>query len=194
MVDGEPFDQTGAVARVREEALALGAGLASVPLWLHFSVDDVRLRYRRTYLGPLWMTLSMAFLVLSLGLLYSEFFGIATGQYLPYVGVSLICWLLISNIVNESAVTLVQNGDVIQNTPLPIAIFALRVVARNLVIHAHNIAILPFVYLVWPEYLTWNLLLILPGIALFTFGALPVAIAISLLGGGFATRARSSPT
>lgn len=170
---------------LREEGRALAAGVRATPLWLQVSFEDVRFRYRRTYLGPLWLTLSMAFLMLTLGLLYSGFFDVETRIYLPYVGVSLISWTLIAGIVNESAVTLGQNGHLIKNTPLPIAVFALRVVAHNLVIFAHNIAIVPFVYLAWPDYLNWHLLLFVPGMALFALNAVPVAIALSLLGGRF---------
>jgi len=73
MAEHLPSENADAASRLREEAKVFGSGLRAVPLWLHDSIDDVRSRYRRTYLGPLWMTLSMAFLKLTLGLLYCDF-------------------------------------------------------------------------------------------------------------------------
>ena len=44
-------------------------GFAAWPLWMMLGWSDIRQRYRRSTLGPLWITLSMAAFILLLGVL-----------------------------------------------------------------------------------------------------------------------------
>ena len=54
-------------------------------LWLLLGWQDIKQRYRRSMLGPFWLTISTAFMVASLGLVYSRIFGQAVAEYLPYL-------------------------------------------------------------------------------------------------------------
>ena len=49
-------------------------GIHAWRLWITLGWNDIALRYRRSVLGPLWMTLSMGILVISLGFIYSQIF------------------------------------------------------------------------------------------------------------------------
>ena len=44
----------------------LWAGLRAWRVWWIMSMDDIRQRYRRSVLGPFWITLSMGFFILIL--------------------------------------------------------------------------------------------------------------------------------
>ena len=57
---------------------------------------DIRNRYRGSVLGPFWLTLSTAVMVVGLGLLYSSLFKMELAGYLPFIAVSLIVWNMIS--------------------------------------------------------------------------------------------------
>ena len=52
----------------------LGCGVRRWPLWGRLGWTDILQRYRRSVLGPVWITLSMAVMVSSLGLLYAVLF------------------------------------------------------------------------------------------------------------------------
>ena len=43
--------------------------------WSTLAWNDVKLRYRRTTLGPLWITLGLGATVFSVGILYGVLFG-----------------------------------------------------------------------------------------------------------------------
>src|SRR5213080_4845234 len=51
------------------------SGFALWPLWLRLGWNDILQRYRRSVLGPFWLTASMAIMVISLGVLYAELFN-----------------------------------------------------------------------------------------------------------------------
>ena len=47
----------------------LGRGWDQRELWLHLGWQDIRQRYRRSVLGPIWITISMAVTAVALGIL-----------------------------------------------------------------------------------------------------------------------------
>ena len=49
-------------------------GFKQRELWGHLGWQDIKQRYRRSVIGPLWITLSMAITAIGLGLLYSQLF------------------------------------------------------------------------------------------------------------------------
>ena len=52
------------------------AGIAAWPLWTMLAWNDIRERYRRSVLGPFWITISMGMFITLLGVIYSKLFHI----------------------------------------------------------------------------------------------------------------------
>ena len=69
---------------------------------------DIRNRYRGSVLGPFWLSLSTAIMVVALGLLYSALFNLPLADYLPFLAVSLIIWGMISQIVGDACTSLTR--------------------------------------------------------------------------------------
>src|SRR6478609_5901458 len=66
-------------------SLDLYHGVVAWPMWSTVGWNDIRQRYRRSVLGPLWITLSMAVLIGSLGIIYSQVFRMDVKTYLPFL-------------------------------------------------------------------------------------------------------------
>src|ERR1700679_2205930 len=79
----------------------LTEGLKKWPIWLMLAYQDIKLRYRRSILGPFWLTLSIAITVYSMGYLYAHIFHIALEHYFPFLVAGMLSWNLISTIVTE---------------------------------------------------------------------------------------------
>src|SRR3979411_3014414 len=73
------------------------AGLASWRLWVRLGWNDILQRYRRSILGPFWLTASMAVMVIALGGLYSQLFNTPIHDFLPFLCVGLLVWNLMSS-------------------------------------------------------------------------------------------------
>lgn len=99
---------------------------------------DIRLRYRGSWLGPFWLSLSTGVMVTALGGLYPALFHVSAGDYVPYLAVSLILWSALVQLVADAAGTFVQQEAVIHAIRLPLAVHAARVVVRNLLALAHQ--------------------------------------------------------
>ena len=117
----------------------LQQGLASWRIWWNLGWQDIRLRYRRSQLGPLWITLSTAIMIYSMGFLYSRLFKIDLSTYYPYLATGLITWTFISSIILEANDAFVENAGFIKQTCLPFSIYILRLLMRNFIILLHNI-------------------------------------------------------
>ena len=67
----------------------LKKGLAQRELWLALGWQDIKQRYRRSTLGPLWITIATGVMALALGLLYSLLFQQDLASFLPHVAVGI---------------------------------------------------------------------------------------------------------
>ncbi len=112
--------------------------VANYRVWLMFGWLDIKLRYRRSLLGPFWITLSIATMVMALGLLYSQIFNQELSEYLPYIGCSLIVWFFISNMINEGCYTFIYAESQIKQVNQSLSVYAFRLLWRNVVVFLHN--------------------------------------------------------
>ena len=110
----------------------------SYRVWLMFGWLDIKLRYRRSLLGPFWITISIGVMVMALGLLYSQIFNQEINEYLPYIGCSIIIWFFISNMINEGCNTFIFAEYQIKQVNQYFSVYAFRLLWRNMVIFAHN--------------------------------------------------------
>lgn len=155
------------IGNIRKGWADIYAGLSSWRTWRMLAWNDVRRRYRRSGLGQFWLTLSMATMIGGLGYVYSHLFGVDTSTYLPYITVTFVAWGAISGIVIESCSALSENDQLLRHLTLPRSLFAYRVIARNLIVAAHNLIIIPIVFVVFHVPLNANFLWLIVGLALF---------------------------
>jgi lipopolysaccharide transport system permease protein len=77
----------------------LRASIASWRLWTLLGWLEVRQRYARSRFGAFWLTISIAVMVASIGLVYGTLFGQKIQDYLPFLAISLIMWTSFSQTV-----------------------------------------------------------------------------------------------
>ncbi|MFO7570396.1 MAG: ABC transporter permease [Smithellaceae bacterium] len=166
------------------QASLKGIDLAGVLGW-----QDIRQRYRRSSLGPFWLTISMGVLIGALGFVFGALFDMQVVTFIPFLTLGLILWSLITATINEGCTGFTDSEAMIKQIPLPLFTHLLRVLWRNLIIFAHNLVIYPLVLLVFGIPPKVSLLLAVPGLAL-----LLVNLSwISLLMGTLCTRFRDIP-
>lgn len=144
----------------------LVTGVRDWILWTSLGWLDVRQRYRRAILGPFWITISMAVMVVALGVLYAGIFRQDVRDFLPYLAAGFIVWNLISGTINEGTSAFVQSEGLIKQGGIPLSVHVFRVLFRNLIVGAHNLTVMLFVYIWQPALLSWEIAFLIPGIAL----------------------------
>jgi ABC-type polysaccharide/polyol phosphate export permease len=164
-------------------------GAKSWRIWTMLARSDVAQRYRRSSLGEFWLTLSMAITIVTIGTVYATLFKVETANYIPLLACGLISWQFISTLLNDCAIAFVASADTIRNYRKPISIAIYRTVARNVIIFAHNLVLVPLVLIYYRIPLTWSLLLLPAGIVIVLCMAISVGIILATL----CTRFRDFP-
>ncbi len=89
-------------------------GIKKWPIWFMLAYQDVKLRYRRSVLGPFWITLSMAITVYSMGYLYGHLFHTNLQTYFPFLVAGMLAWSLISAQFSDLTEALTQSESLIK--------------------------------------------------------------------------------
>ena len=134
-------------------------------LWGRLGWQDVRGRYRRSALGPWWITVSTALTLALLGALYGNLFDLPVRGHLPYVAVGVVTWGFLSSLVVEGCQVFVEARRIVHQIDLPLSLHAYRLVWRNLIAFGHTVVLLPVVALVCGVWPGWTGLLALAGLA-----------------------------
>jgi len=157
-------------------------GLLCWRIWLLISWQDIRLRYRRSHLGPLWITISMAVQVYTIGFLYGKLFNVDLQDYYPYLAGGLLTWSLISTLINDSAVGFVNSENYLRQMKIPFTVFVMRLLSRNIMIFFHNIFVIIPIFLIFRLPISVNILALIPGLAIVILNGFGFGLLLSLLG------------
>lgn len=160
------------------------AGLLQWRVWSMLAYQDIKLRYRRSVLGPLWITLSMAITVYTMGFLYAHLFHIELQFYFPFLVGGMVTWALISTQVSDLTETFVLSDSLIKQIKLPYSLYVHRVVARNFFIFFHNVVVILPVILVFHETakININTLFIFPALLLLYMASFVYGMTLAMLG------------
>ncbi len=178
---GEVDEPVGAQTRLSAGAVDLILGFKAWRLWTMLGWNDIVQRYRRSALGPFWITLSMAIFIVLLGVIYSRIFKVDIATYLPYIAMGIIIWGFVSGTTNESCAAFVDSGAIIKQINLPYTLYVLRGVWRNIIILLHTIVLIVPIGLVFGLEVSWSDFLVLPGLLLVFANQIWVGIVVAVL-------------
>ncbi len=169
---------------------ATPAAIACGDLWRSFQKyslvgmlgwQDIRQRYRRSALGPFWLTISMGVMIGTIGIVFGQIFKSPLDEFLPFLTIGIILWGLMTTVVTEGCTVFVAAEGIIKQLPLPMLLHVFRMIWRNLLIFAHNLVIFPVVLIAVGKPLTWVALLSIPGLALTLINLTWVAVVLGIV-------------
>jgi ABC-type polysaccharide/polyol phosphate export permease len=170
-----------ASAHASEVLADLLRGLVRREIWWRFAVYDIKQRFRRSIIGPLWLTLSMGTLVGSLGFVLSTISQMELRVILPYIAVGMICWGLLSTCMNEGSCIFTASAAQIKNVPMELSQYLYRMVARNVIIFGFNMIIYVLVLFLFPPGTSSNYFLFIPGFILFLLNTVWASLSFGIL-------------
>jgi ABC-2 type transport system permease protein len=159
----------------------LRSGWRQRPLWGHLGWQDIRQRYRRSVLGPVWISISMAVTAVALGILYAGLFGNPLEQQLPYILVGFIAWGFISGCITDGTEVFTSNVGLIHHLPAPLSVHVYRLVWRHLLFLGHNLVIYAVMLVVFPQPLHWTGLAAIPAVVLLALNGIWVAMLLGIV-------------
>jgi lipopolysaccharide transport system permease protein len=164
--------------------LDMQEGIQKWRVWFLLAYQDIKLRYRRSVLGPFWITISMAITVYSMGFLYAHLFHVDMHQYYPFLVAGMLGWALISTVVIDLTDTFINAEGLIKQIKLPYTLYIHRIVTRNMLIFFHNLLVMIPIFVLFHAYAKVNFytLLLLPGLALIYLNAAIYGLILAMLG------------
>lgn len=114
------------------------AGTRNVRLWSTLARYDILLRYRRSMLGPLWLTIGMATTLAAMGPLYATLFNVPLARFFPHLTLGIILWQFVSAATNDGCNSLTAATGHLKHGDHPLSLFAWRSVARHVLQFAHH--------------------------------------------------------
>ena len=157
------------------------AGFRAWRIWTVMGWDDIRQRYRRSVIGPFWITLSMGVFILLLGVIYSRLFNTPLEHYLPYLTVGYIVWGFISSTTTEACNAFHESGRIIKQIKLPYSIYVMRVIWRNFIVFLHTVVIYIPIAIFFKVSVGPVTLLALPALLLVVLNQTWLAVVIGIL-------------
>src|SRR4051812_11315803 len=94
-------------------------GIARVDVWFTLGWQDIRQRFRRSILGPFWLTLSTGIMLVALGFVYATIFKMELREYFPFLAAGIVTWTLVFNLVAEGCQTFIVSEPMIKQIRLP---------------------------------------------------------------------------
>jgi len=163
----------------------LVGGLLRVNIWGVLGWSDIRQQYRRSTLGPLWITLSMAAFVLFLGILYAQLFNRPLHLYMPHLAIGYILWTMISSFVEGGSRCFISAEGIIKQLAAPLSVHVYRLIWANLLTLAHHVIIIVVVMVVFAIAPNENWLLAIPGLLLILLTGAWVIFLLGILSARF---------
>ena len=143
---------------------------------------DIKLKYRRSALGPWWITISMLIFVGALGCVYSQILKQPINKMIPFLATGFTIWMFISTCINEGASILSDSQMYIKQVKMPFSIHIFRLMYRNIIIMAHNLVVYFLVVVFFQVHINWNILLAIPGLMLIILTLYPIILIIAMIG------------
>jgi lipopolysaccharide transport system permease protein len=125
-------------------------GLLAYQLWMFMSWQEVRQRYHRSLLGPLWITISMGIFIVAIGPIYSKLLNQSMSGFFRSLSIGYVVWTFIAGCIGDSCSVFIAAEGFIKQVNLPCSLYIFKLLARNAIIFFHNLIIIGIVLVIFP--------------------------------------------
>jgi len=133
---------------------------------LYAAAGDIRVRYRRSLLGPLWIIIGLGATSAGLGFMWGALLGEELKSIVPRITIGLLIWYFISSLLTEGVVIFTTHSEIVKNMKLPKSFLVVQLVTKNIIVFAHGIPIILFAVAFSIEPISWSHLLVIPNLLL----------------------------
>ena len=151
------------------------------PLLKELVSRDLRVKYRRSFLGYIWSLLNPLMMMAVMTVVFSYMFRFDIPNYPLYLICGQTLWTFFNESTNMAMQSVILNGALIRKVYIPKYIFPISRVMSSFVTMSFSLTAILIVMLVTRVPLTWNLLLIPIPLALLLLFSMGVGMALSAL-------------
>ncbi len=174
--------QARSIANALEDFIA---GIKRYGYWHNLAWNDIKTRYRRSFLGEFWMAINLAIFVASVGAVYAILLHARLSDYLPQLTIGYALWLLFSALTIEGCQTFIVGSGTLHQQRLPLTALVLRNVDRAFIAFAHNFVVVVIVLAISGARPSLSMLLFIPGLVFWWLNGMWLSFIVGMLSARF---------
>ena len=140
-------------------------------IWYTFGKRDFAMRFRRMRLGVAWQFITLALLLVCIGMIYSQIFKQDVKSFLVFLSCSLILWFYLTASMDAGCYAFVGSEGYIKQLPVPPLTYAFRGFMGTTLAFLLQVPAFFVVKLVFQRTFWWDMLWAIPGLLLFSIAA-----------------------
>lgn len=133
-------------------------------IWVRLGLQDVRLKFRRSVVGPAWIFVNLAVLIVSIGFIYSNLLGQPARDFVPYLTLGLIAWGYLTNSIVDGGNAFIHSEGYIKQISLPIYVYVFRSFVSTGLTSLITLCAFVIVAIMYPVPLALGTLYVIPGL------------------------------
>lgn len=154
-------------------------------VWLYLGTQDVKARFRRSFIGPLWILLNLGLFVGGVGVIYGMLFGQPMKEFLPFLTAGFVIWGFIVSSLTESSAAFVNSEGYIKQFSYPKQIYLIRPLVVYTILLIIGLSVLIPVQIVFQRFSIQGWLFAIPGLLLLLLAAQGHIVICAYLGARF---------
>ena len=148
-------------------------------IWYNLALFDIKAKYQRTKLGPIWIVLVNLVFVAGISLVWSTIQQTDVRAVLPRFFAGFITWQFMASFVLEGCEIYSTEKKLISNIPMEKFLFQLKNAAVQLNIYLHNILGFYLVMTLFGKWPNFYSLLLIPSLILTLLCGMAVSLILS---------------
>jgi len=150
-------------------------------IWNIATIYKIVLSYRRTYLGTIWLMVGITMIVVAKSFLFSGILNVPSERIIPNLAIGMLVWRLLAGVIKGSCNAITSHKANFEQGYFPLFTPVLSTIVYHSFSFVH--ALLPMIvisfYFSAPNFL--NIWLVIPGLILIFFAAIPVGYILSVI-------------
>ena len=102
-------------------------------VWFHLGMADIRNKFARSLVGPIWIVLNLALWVGGIGTIYATLFHQEIQTYLPFLTIGFVVWGFLTQTITDGGNAFVFAEGYIKQFTYPKQIYVLRILVNSVV-------------------------------------------------------------
>ncbi len=163
----------------------IGKSLRLARVWLFLGRQDLRARFRRSFIGPLWILVNLGLFVGGAGLVYGALLGQPMKEFLPFLTAGFVIWGFLSATIADSGHTFAIAEGYIKQFVFPKQVYLLRTLVSSAAVLGIGMLALFILRLVTGSFGVMGWVYATPGILLLLAAGLAHICLFAYLGARF---------
>lgn len=112
---------------------------------IYMAWADTKARYKKSILGPFWITGGNAIAILGLSIVWANLLNEDINTFIPSLTIGLVIWQLLAGTINDAPSTFTRQSNLLRSIPIPHWFFVIRALSKQVINFLHNLVIVAVV-------------------------------------------------